>query len=140
MRVLRQLVGKPAFWASGYLFWGIVLYFASSLQGVPGPEIPHLDKIEHAVFFAAGHLVLGLAIATFTATDRVLTNRWRIGVALIVIAGIVGVLDEFHQSFTPGRNGNDPGDIAADVVGGILAAMALPAAWRMLWRIRIGSD
>lgn len=51
---------------------------------------------------------------------------------LVIVAGVVGVLDEFHQSHTPGRHGNDPGDVAADITGGVIAAMLLPLAWRIV--------
>ncbi|MGK0184255.1 MAG: VanZ family protein [Verrucomicrobiales bacterium] len=126
-------------WAIAYLLWAAGLYLASSLQGVPGPEIPHLDKVQHALFFAAGHLVLGIAIATWLKPALPSSPRawWKIGILLVLVAGTVGVLDEFHQSFTPGRNGNDPGDIAADILGGTIAAIALPTAWRQLQRFLI---
>ena len=137
MASLRRLAGLPGFWAFGYAVWGITLYFASAMEGVPGPKIPHLDKVEHALFFAAGHLVLGLALALRVAQPTKET-WWRIGVTLVITAGIVGVLDEFHQTFTPGRSGNDPGDIAADVLGGIIAAFSLPNAWKFLQQFKAG--
>ena len=32
----------------------------------------------------------------------------------------VGIFDEWHQSTTPGRDGNSVGDVIADVVGGVI--------------------
>lgn len=47
----------------------------------------------------------------------------------VLFTAIVGASDEYHQSFTPGRMGNDPWDWLADVSGGFLAAYLV---WRML--------
>ena len=127
------------FWAWSYAAWGVILFFASSLEGLPGPAISHIDKVEHALFFAAGHLALGLALTIGTPLPTRQTWR-RIGVLLVIVAGVVGVLDEFHQSFTPHRTGNDPGDIAADITGGIIAALALPKAWRILQRFKMSEQ
>ncbi|MEZ5326611.1 MAG: VanZ family protein [Verrucomicrobiales bacterium] len=133
MEGIRTLARQPRFWVFGYVVWICVLYGVSSIQGIPGPEIPHIDKFEHAGFFAAGHLALGFALAA--RASRTAAPNWvRIGTVLVLAAGLVGVLDEFHQSFTPGRNGNDPGDILADIVGGTIAACALPKAWELLKR------
>ncbi|MDA0813252.1 MAG: VanZ family protein [Verrucomicrobia bacterium] len=133
MEGIRTLARQPRFWAFGYVVWICVLYGVSSTQGIPGPKIPHLDKFEHAGYFAAGHLVLGLALTVRSSQPN--SRRWlRIGVVLVIVAGLVGVLDESHQSFTPGRNGNDLGDILADITGGIIAAFLLPKAWAFLQR------
>ena len=35
----------------------------------------------------------------------------------ILVFAILGALDEYHQTFTPGRSGNDPFDWLADVLG-----------------------
>ena len=133
MEGIRTLARQPRFWAFGYVVWICVLYAVSSIQRIPGPKIPHIGKFEHAGFFAAGHLVLGLALSACISQPT--ARRWlRIGVVLVIVAGLVGVLDEFHQSFTPGRNGNDLGDILADITGGIIAACLLPKAWAFLQR------
>ena len=54
------------------------------------------------------------------APDR---PHWRvlIPVAVLVI-GLIGGLDEWHQSFTPGRSGNDLSDLLADVLGAAAGA------------------
>jgi len=43
-----------------------------------------------------------------------------VGMAFTAVAG---ALDEFHQTFTPGRSGNDFFDWLADLSGGLLGAM-----------------
>ena len=50
--------------------------------------------------------------------------NWKaiIGGVIIAIA-LTGCLDEYHQSFTPGRSGNDPYDWLADVLGATAGAL-----------------
>lgn len=42
--------------------------------------------------------------------------------AAVVVIALIGALDEYHQSFTPGRSGNDPFDWLADLLGAIAGA------------------
>lgn len=83
---------------------------ASHQSSIPGPlEITHpWDKLMHLSFF----LILGLV--TGWALDRKVAFGW----LLAALVG-VGVLDEFHQSFVPGREVS-AGDLAADALGAAL--------------------
>ena len=42
---------------------------------------------------------------------------------LVIVLATVGALDEWHQSWVPGRSGNDPGDWLADVVGALTGGL-----------------
>jgi VanZ family protein len=47
----------------------------------------------------------------------------------ILLFALIGALDEYHQTFTPGRSGNDPFDWLADLLGaaaGTFLANRLP--------------
>ena len=98
-----------------------VIFFLSHQSGqtLPLPPIVHLDKLLHI-------LIYGLLALT---TLWVPSSEWHLNkpllVAFIVIAvGLVyGVLDEYHQSFIPGRNSSLE-DILADVTGSILVCLA----------------
>jgi VanZ family protein len=58
---------------------------------------------------------------------------WRVIIpAVIVFIALVGALDEFHQSFIPGRSGNDLPDWLADVMGGTIGALTFKAIHRRL--------
>ena len=83
-----------------------------------GPDIANFDKVEHATYFTIGG-------ALFYSWIRSL----RPGLSFLAAAGLtilfcsgVGALDEYHQSFIPNRSGNDPGDWAADTLGGMLGS------------------
>jgi len=79
-----------------------------------GPEIPHIDKILHFGYFLGGGLILG----TWIRLGRNPPSGTLVRVVIpLAILGIVGALDEYHQTFTPGRSGNDPFDWLADFLG-----------------------
>ena len=74
------------------------------------------DKLMHiCAYFVLGFLVMGAmrpSLHGYTANQ--------LGVA-IVLTGLYGLLDEFHQYFVPGRDASIA-DSLADFVGGVLGA------------------
>ena len=73
------------------------------------------DKLAHAGAYG----ILGLLVALAARPDRVRTAvLWGTAAALLV-----GGLDEWGQSLNPERDGS-LGDLAADVAGSTLAALA----------------
>ncbi len=90
----------------------------------PG-QLPVNDKLAHAAYFA----VTGF----LAARASLLGHGWsaRRTAAVVVLGALAwGVLDELHQSFTPGR-AVEAGDVAADVAG---AALGLAAGLALLRR------
>ncbi len=108
------------------LAYAAVITFFSSLSG---PELPQYgfmvhDKILHTCEYAGFGFLLARALGP---------RRWWWAIAL----GLAfGVLDEFHQSFVPHRNGNDPFDMTADLVGSTLGALAFWAFHRRQSRVK----
>jgi VanZ family protein len=97
-----------------------MLWFLSSTQGAGAPlPIDHIDKLAHVVYFAAG----GFLLSGWLYFRKPGNPSWkRILTLAIVTIALIGVLDEYHQSFTPNRSGNDPGDMLADLLGAIAGA------------------
>ena len=92
------------------LAWAILIFIGSS---IPGHSLPHFslwDKLEHAIEYSIFSSLLAYGFGL---------RRWWWA---IVVGALFGVTDEFHQTFTPGRSGNDLGDMTADLVGSILGA------------------
>ena len=119
---------NPTFWAVLVVVWAAVLYYLSSQSNLHvGPDIPQMDKVKHAVYFMGGATMLFLALRLRSSPHGLGTCL----VAIVVFAAVIGALDEFHQSFTPGRSGNDVWDWLADVTGGLLATRLGPRvlAW-----------
>lgn len=131
MRSLARFLSHPLPWGFAVLVWAVVLFFLSERNHVPiGPEIPHMDKVLHATYFMLGSACL------------VLWGRFREGrftgawvVIPLIFAALVGALDEWHQSFVPGRSGNDVGDWLADVTGGVLGLLLGRLIHRWLRRL-----
>ena len=109
--------------------WAAALWILSSRSKLPhtGLEFPHFDKVAHFCYFGLGAVLLGAAAhrAGLSPTVRLLL------VAMAVMAAL-GMLDEYHQSFVPGRSGNDFGDWIADVSGSAVALLV----WRSWSRRR----
>ena len=93
--------------------------------------IPNVDKATHFLLYAVEAFFLYQAV------------RWagREGVSLTRVLAIVGALavwgvaDEVHQSWIPGRR-MEAEDVAADVAGAGIGAVAASLAPRVLLRTR----
>ena len=104
-------------WLVLFIAWAVLLFLLSSLsKTMPegGPEIPHIDKVMHFGYFFGGGIILG-TWSLLRKTDTSIASLPFV-VSFLVLAS-VGALDEYHQTFTPGRSGNDPFDWMADVLG-----------------------
>lgn len=112
---------NPRFWLGCFLLWlgALWLLSASSVVGELTPPIPNFDKIEHFGFFFGGS---GLLCAYLYRRKPEQPN-WRMIIGCVIAAiALTGCLDEYHQTFTPGRSGNDPIDWMADVLGATAGA------------------
>jgi VanZ family protein len=111
-----RILSQPRTWFSGYLVWFVTLFLLSSISpdNPDGPQLfPHLDKLLHATYFAAGSALLGIGLCLWRPALTSRSLYW----ILVMAALVVGGFDEWHQTHTPGRSGNDLGDLSADVVG-----------------------
>jgi VanZ family protein len=110
------------------LYYALIFYLSDQPHVRIPISFPLIDKILHTVLYAGFGLCLSFALARFdrkTAAPRY---------ALLILLGLVlGGLDEFHQSFVPGRS-PDPADAAADVLGVLIGGMA----YRRLSRTAFG--
>lgn len=77
-------------------------------------------------FLIGGFLLTGGNISRnpdFTSWKSILATT-------IVAMATIGIIDEWHQCFTPGRSGADPWDWLADLLGGASGAYILKALHR----------
>lgn len=116
-------------WLPAALWAGLVF----GLSSIPGKSFPSVsfcfaDKLVHVGIFA---------VLAFLCAHGV-RRTWRLRpVATVAVATLIatgyGVIDEYHQLFTPFRSGADLGDAIADFVGALLGAVTL-MAWAALRR------
>jgi len=107
-------------WAPASL-WALLLLLLGSLPASRLPQggfldLPHFDKAAHAALYA----LLGLLAARPLPGTR---RAPLLGAALAACLA-VGLLDEWNQSGVAGRRA-DGLDLAADLAGGALGALAL---------------
>lgn len=109
--------------------WPIALaaaiFLASSQSRLASPvDVSHGDKFGHALTFG---LLATLILRVRFAPGRAL----KAALAAVAITSVYGLIDEFHQSFTPGRE-VDVADWLADSGGAVLAVAlyALFPPWR----------
>ena len=97
-------------WAPPVLWMGF-LFFLSELEVQSNFWFPGLDKLVHGVLYA----ILGVSLAW----SKLRTGSKIPGYRLLLIGLVYGYLDEWHQSFVPGRFPSWE-DGLADVVGLII--------------------
>jgi VanZ family protein len=105
------------------VLWGVFIFWASSIPASKLPKIALLinDKVIHAGIF----LVLGLFV--YYALEPKLKSikyDWKRALIALAIVVLYGVIDEFHQSFVPGRS-VDVLDASADATGGVLSVLVI---------------
>jgi VanZ family protein len=97
--------------------WVVIILIGTSWPSVSvGPDVQHLDKVVHFSAYA----VLSALILRATLTLR------EVGTVAMVIAmvSVFGAVDEWHQSFIPGRSMSFA-DWIADSTGALVGALAL---------------
>jgi len=119
---MLQLARNPKFWLAGFSLWLGSLWVSSSFShvGTYMPPVNHVDKVVHFAYFLGGG---GLWSAYLFCRNPANPDWWRIFIAAVSVVAAVGILDEWHQSFTLGRSGNDPYDWIADLLGGSSGAL-----------------
>lgn len=89
--------------------WAALLFLSSELSSLPsGPDLPAIDKIGHFVLYG----VLGAALGWGRRMARLSIPHW----VLVAVGSAYGALEEWHQSFVPGRS-PELADFLVDAVG-----------------------
>mgnify|MGYP005850689043 CR=1 FL=1 len=128
---------SPRFWALCFLLWFIVMNLLSHGHRFHPPGtlilfgIPHVDKVVHFGYFFGGG---GLLAAALFFSKR--PNWMRLTLLVTVTLSLIGIWDEYHQSFFENRSGNDPGDWFFDTLGAFCGAWV----FRLTQGILLGKD
>lgn len=128
---MRRLVRNPFLWLAAFAIWFGTLWWLSSRKNdfPPGLDFRFSDKLLHFGWFFGGALMFSAFLYRFDPDSP----RWGRSLALtVLVVGLTGALDEWHQSHVPGRSGNDPADFAADLLGAFAGAMVFRKAYRLI--------
>jgi hypothetical protein len=110
--------------AIGVVVAGAGLYTLGAQPFAVGLFPAPWDKLAHTSVFAL------IALATGVASG---TTGWRRTLWCVAGAVVLGMLDEWHQAYLPGREAGWD-DLAADALGGLLGAAMLYALSRLAAR------
>lgn len=116
---LIELAVRQRTWCIIFILWFVLLFILSSLPGGPNPtpRILFSDKIAHAAYFTVGSAAFLLALSQQSQKNH---SPAFLLFACVSMAAVVGWFDEWHQSFTPRRDGNSLGDWLANLSGGAI--------------------
>lgn len=89
------------------------------------------DKIKHFI----AYFVLGITFCLWITTKKWNSKPFIFSFIVVMLCTVFGVIDEFHQSFVPGRSGNDLGDLIADIMGGTIAPFIYILFHKLFFRI-----
>ena len=124
-RILDFIINRPAVPTTLFAIWLAILYHVSNSvpKEMPAMVVPQQDKILHFVFFLGGGIVLAAALRLLAKLQGI-----RLLLAVAVVMGFLGALDEYNQQFIPGRSGLSLEDWIADsgavAGGGVLRVLA----------------
>jgi len=101
--------------------WMGVIFIGSSIRDVPQVGDETLDGLAHRAAHLLEFAALGALVLRAVSKGRPVSKR-AIIITLIVI-GLYGASDEFHQRFTPGRS-SEGISVLFDVAGGAIGVWA----------------
>ena len=97
-----------------------------TLSALPGHD-PFLnsvfllsDKMEHLI----AYFILGVSVCIWIPSQRWFAKPLRCAAPILLICTLFAISDEYHQSFVPGRSGNDLGDLIANFIGSFFSPIA----------------
>lgn len=124
-----RLPRHPWIWLASLLCWLAILWLLSSRPG-SGKVYPvdHMDKLLHFSYFCTGGF---LCAGWLHRRNPVAVPNWhRVANTSVVLLTLVGALDEWHQTRTPFRTGNDAGDLFADFAVALMGVYIFRSTYR----------
>jgi hypothetical protein len=108
------------------VIWAVVIFLLSSRPVIPASQIFWKDfivkKSAHVIEYAI------FTVLIYRALKESGVKKYNAGLAAILISVIYGATDEYHQSFTPGREPRVR-DVFFDTIGSVFSIYLL---WNLL--------
>lgn len=119
---MKLLKSDPRLWAILFTVWFLILNLLSHGDRFHPPELglsfPHADKVAHFGYFFGGAGLLSAAIYLAKKPSWL-----HLTLIVTVTLSLIGILDEYHQSFFANRTGNDPADWLFDTLGALTGVL-----------------
>jgi VanZ family protein len=110
-----------AYWRA--ISWGVLIVILSSLSGntmnsIPMFNIPHIDKVGHAGFYAVLTFFILYGQIYYNSLDRLRLKNYLLSLAIVLVMG--GIM-EIMQRYVFIKRSADWADFAANTTGCLLA-------------------
>lgn len=107
-------------------------WYLSSQEHIDGlPSFWNADKVVHCLCFAGLSFWVTFACFGMFEKDSPKTSSKLFLILSISIVSVYGIIDEIHQSFTPGRESSVL-DWCADTIGAILGAIVFVSVLKFI--------
>ena len=129
-RLVKFREPHPRRWLAAIAIMAVIFIFSSIPKGT---LIPDFDVWDFLIKKSAHLLTFGLLALSYLwgLTGWIGIKRQHLS-RVLLLAALYGISDEYHQTFTPGRDGTIT-DVAIDMLG---AAMAL-LIWSIIYRKKL---
>lgn len=115
-------------WIPAFIIFAISFYLSSQSTIQKMPVFPYADKLVHFVCFGG--------LAFWVAFGCNLFENQKIKILLpTIIVSIYGIIDEIHQSFTPGRS-STISDWIADTLGALFGSFVFYLVVKIINKIK----
>jgi VanZ family protein len=104
--------------------WAAAIFYLSSQ-----PDLGRVGRLPDWLTHGLAYCLLALLLARAVAAGTVRALRREEALGIVLATTLYGVSDEWHQSFTPGRQPS-PADVGKDLGGAVLAVGAYHLAGR----------
>lgn len=127
----------PAFSLPLMLRWGLVasymgvIYYLSSQPTFTLPSFDYNDKVAHFLAYS----LLGFLLSEAISESNKNLRTWEKIIVGIVVSAAYGALDEYHQSFVPGRSPS-VFDFLADTLGACFGCWV----WSLFYQRKLLSE
>ncbi len=132
-RLVKFREPHPRRWLAAIAIMAVIFIFSSIPKGT---LIPDFDVWDFLIKKSAHLLIYGLLALSYLwgLTGWIGIKRQHLRRALLM-SGLYGISDEFHQTFIAGREGNIV-DVAIDMLGAALALLI----WSIYFRWKFGEE
>ena len=108
------------YWLPPIIYAALIFYLSSRSSIDLGPDIPHIDKLYHALIYSVFAVLLWRAF--YYASPAPFKKRAILFALILTI--LFGISDEWHQSHVAFRHA-DVFDLLFDSIGAILALLSV---------------
>lgn len=127
----RPLISRVRLWLPPLAYMALIFYFSSQSNPMPFITAHIWDKLLHTLEYA------GLAVLLCRALLGEGASRHTAFAVALLLAGVYGATDEYHQMFVPLRS-PDLRDWIVDILGASLGAVGYDLWGPPLVRLHVG--